>query len=562
MYGFTFNVDGNSLQQMAAIEQAIKNLGGTVTTQTSKMKNDFAGMGSQLSSLRNQLLTAFSVAGIISYGHDVIETGSKLETLNNVINFTSLGAQDAAKNHEFLKRIIQDYKLPIMETVDGFSQFNAALMGSVLQGEKARKIYEGVSIGVTAMHLSAAQAQQVFLALNQMVSKGTVQSQELKLQLGNALPGAFQIAAKAMHMTTAEFTKQVEAGKVLASDFLPKFADAMKTQFAGAIPNAVLSTTSKITDMKNTFTELKDKIFTDLEPAIKSSIDSLKSLGQSLKGAWEWGVRNKDTLKEIGTYLAIAAGAWLTYKGILLAYVAATKLAVAWEAIQLVSITVLGDAFLTASVFTKIMAAAQWALNAAMTANPIGLIIAALAAVVAAVVYAYNHFKTFRAVLWAVWETVKEFGRIVSDIFTGLWHVIHGVFTMSPSEIKLGGAQMVDAMFNAGKRLGDAAKKGYAAGMADFDASKGGSKQKGPTAAPDKKPAGATTNAVKDSAINTSALAGARGGLGEAKIINIRIDTMQKVEVKGVKEWKAASQDAIEILTRTLNNMAYSQGTM
>jgi len=77
----------------------------------------------------------------------------------------------------------------------------------------------------------------------------------------------------------------------------------------------------------------------------------------------------------------------------------------------------------------------------------------------------------------------------------------------------------------------------------------------GPTSAP-------TTNATKDSAINTSALSGARGGLGEAKVINIRIDTMQRVEVKDGKGWKDASQNAIEVLVRTLNNMSYSQGGM
>src|SRR5690606_29184396 len=124
-----------------------------------------------------------------------------------------------------------------------------------------RDIFEGVTVGVTALHLSAAESQQVFTALNQMVSKGTVQSQELKLQLGNALPGAFQIAAKAMGMTEQQFSKQLETGNVLAEEFLPRFAEQMKKTYAGAIPAALESTIAKETEWMNKSIQFKNDVF-------------------------------------------------------------------------------------------------------------------------------------------------------------------------------------------------------------------------------------------------------------------------------------------------------------
>lgn len=123
---------------------------------------------------------------------------------------------------------------------------------------------------------------------------------------------------------------------------------------------------------------------------------------------------------------------------------------------------------LSIAAATRIWAAVQWLLNAAMAANPLVMLIMLIAAAVGAVIYCYNHFAKFRAVLWGVWETVKEFGRIVADVFTGLWHIIHGVFTLSASEIKLGSKESVDAIANAGQRLGSAFKKGFDAGMSDF----------------------------------------------------------------------------------------------
>jgi hypothetical protein len=72
---------------------------------------------------------------------------------------------------------------------------------------------------------------------------------------------------------------------------------------------------------------------------------------------------------------------------------------------------------------------------------------------------------------------------------------------------------------------------------------------------------GGSGHAVKDSAINTSALGGGKGGLGEAKVINIKIDTMQKVITTDNKELKRRGQDAVEVMLRTLNNIAYSQSS-
>lgn len=51
--------------------------------------------------------------------------------------------------------------------------------------------------------------------------------------------------------------------------------------------------------------------------------------------------------------------------------------------------------------------AAQWLLNAALTANPIGLIIAAIALLVAGVVIAYKKSDTFRAIVDGLWASIK-----------------------------------------------------------------------------------------------------------------------------------------------------------
>ena len=81
------------------------------------------------------------------------------------------------------------------------------------------------------MGLSQQQSERAFLALNQMMSKGTIQAEELRGQLGEALPGAFGIMAKAVGVTEKELAKMMKAGELLASDVLPKFAKQLEITY-------------------------------------------------------------------------------------------------------------------------------------------------------------------------------------------------------------------------------------------------------------------------------------------------------------------------------------------
>jgi TP901 family phage tail tape measure protein len=80
---------------------------------------------------------------------------------------------------------------------------------------------------------------------------------------------------------------------------------------------------------------------------------------------------------------------------------------------------------------TGVASAAQWAWNAAMTANPIGLVIVGVAALVGVVALCWNKFEGFRNVLFKGWEMLKLFGNTIKtyvvDRFKGLLSGLSGV---------------------------------------------------------------------------------------------------------------------------------------
>lgn len=71
----------------------------------------------------------------------------------------------------------------------------------------------------------------------------------------------------------------------------------------------------------------------------------------------------------------------------------------------------------TAAAVTWTMTAAQTALNAVMSANPVALIVIAIAALVSGVIAAYKNVDGFRRIVDAAWEGIK---RLASSIWDGL----------------------------------------------------------------------------------------------------------------------------------------------
>jgi hypothetical protein len=94
-------------------------------------------------------------------------------------------------------------------------------------------------------------------------------------------------------------------------------------------------------------------------------------------------------------------------------------------------------AMVASAVAAKAMAAAQWLLNAALSANPIGLVIIAIVALVAAIVIAYKRSETFRKIVDAALRAVGRAGlwlwnnalKPVLDHMVRGWRLVASVVT-------------------------------------------------------------------------------------------------------------------------------------
>jgi len=98
-------------------------------------------------------------------------------------------------------------------------------------------------------------------------------------------------------------------------------------------------------------------------------------------------------------------------------------------ALAAIGVQSVGSFSAIAAAATKAYAGAQWLLNAAMTANPIGLVVVAVAALVAALVIAYKKSETFRRIVNGAFRAVKTAASAAFGWIKSNWPLLLAVVT-------------------------------------------------------------------------------------------------------------------------------------
>jgi len=227
------------------------------TGKSTRAFNQMYGSINMVSSSLKLLSGAVSLAAISRLTKSILESGMAWDRLENamlsVTGTTSATATELAFVTEEAKRL----GLDLQTAGTGFTQLAAAAKGTKVTGKQVREIFTAVGEASVVLGLSAADSAGAIRAISQVMSKGTVQAEELRGQLGERIPGAFQIASRAMGKTTAELNKMLEQGKLLSDDFLPKFALQLRKELGATVPEATKKLQAELNRLKTSWFELQ-----------------------------------------------------------------------------------------------------------------------------------------------------------------------------------------------------------------------------------------------------------------------------------------------------------------
>lgn len=208
------------------------------------------------------------------------------------------------------------------------------------------------------------------------------------------------------------------AGKVFGTRGAAQFVDAVKmgtlsvddfVSATGATEDTILGLADETRTFSDQWVMFKNEAMAALEPVATRVFDTItKGMAwikdnavPAVREFADWIGRNKPLLTDLGIAIGVVTAA-------LTAMVVQQKIAAAGSFTK----------FITGIITsTKAWTVAQTALNFVLNANPIGIIVTALAALVAAIVIAYRNSETFRNIVQGAWEGIKT---AISAAWTGV----------------------------------------------------------------------------------------------------------------------------------------------
>lgn len=223
---------------------------------------------------------------------ELLRAQGRLDNFQAGVQF-ALG-REAGNDLQYVRESASTLGLELISLSRSYVQFNAAARGTSLEGARAREVFEAVSQSSAVLGLSADRTEGALRALGQMMSKGTVQAEELRGQLGDQLPGAFRIAAAAIGVTESKLSEMLERGEIISSDFLPKFAAQLKRELGDNVATAADGAQQAINRFASAFERLKQNTAdSGIGDAIKGQLnilsDAFDDISRSMEGARKSG---------------------------------------------------------------------------------------------------------------------------------------------------------------------------------------------------------------------------------------------------------------------------------
>lgn len=261
----------------------------------------------------------------------------------------------------------------------------------------------------------ANKMDSLTLAFSQISASGRASMEDINQMIDQGF-NPLTIIAQKTGESMGDLRDRVSAGKVSFEEIASAFETATSKggTFYQSMDKASQTTEGKISSLKDAFGSALGSMTEALLPFVTDAVEGLTKVANWFSNLDESGKRTVLTLAGI----ALAIGPVSSAIGGLIKVGSGIK----------TLITMIKSW----SVVTKLMAAAQAALNLVMSMNPITLIIIAIVALIAIIVLLWTKCEWFRdgvmAVINAIWSVIQTVATFIGNIFQTVFNVVSGVF--------------------------------------------------------------------------------------------------------------------------------------
>jgi tape measure domain-containing protein len=284
--------------------------------------------------------------------------------------------------------------------------------------------------------LSSRSFDDMAMIYGKVVANGKLMGQELNMLVDAGFNPLQQISERTGESMSV-LRKRMEMGQIGVAEVQQAFMDA--TGEGGRYNNGMDKISQTIGGKWST---LMGKVTFAIGGLVESSSGFFTTIIDGLISVTNWMTKNVDTLIIVGSVITGLIAGWVLYTAVTSG----------------------------AAIATGIMTAAQWALNVAMSANPIGIIVVLVGGLIAAFVALYKTNDKVKGFFDGIWGGIKKFGDNVAGFvkktfhpFIEAWrHFKEGNYSASAKALAMGAFNVTPlGLVSNAMKLGDGVADAY-----------------------------------------------------------------------------------------------------
>ena len=276
-------------QKAGQTVQELKRSIDQTSRSTEALENHFTGLGGRF---RSVVQTASMLRYAMHDVHDIfmalpgaiLKTSGEIEKLTKLMEGMSKESTKAARqaealsNVKFVFNMAQNAPFEVKALTDSFVKLKSGGIDPT-NGSMMALVNSVAKFGGTTETLHRAS-----IAIQQMSGKGVISMEELRQQLGEAVPNAINLMAEGAGQSVEVFAKKVSDGTVQASMALQNMFTVMTIENAGAAAEMMDSWTGMLSLLKTKFELFKNDagkagFFDEAKKGIQDIIDMFDTMG-------------------------------------------------------------------------------------------------------------------------------------------------------------------------------------------------------------------------------------------------------------------------------------------
>lgn len=173
--------------------------------------------------------------------------------------------QEYSKALAIADRATRQLNVPQEIAIQGMTKLTAAVKGAGGQVADAGVVFTNITKAIKGTGGSAEDVQGAITAMVQVFSKGKVSAEELSGQLGERLPGAVTLFAKANKMTLPELQKGLKEGQIGLNELM-RFIELLGTRYGMTALKIAASSEDAGARLRISFNDMRLAVGTALQP--------------------------------------------------------------------------------------------------------------------------------------------------------------------------------------------------------------------------------------------------------------------------------------------------------